>query len=148
MKTPAYQAIVGVNLSPWSCRIVRKATRICRFLSEQAMPGRLEGALEAEGMVLYAATVPAAMSDEFDAWYNEEHLARMSKVPGVLRARRFRVRESEQPHKYFAIYDLTDPSVEKSQDWEDAVNTPWTEKLSPHLQNEIRLVLRRYHKHD
>ena len=112
LKTPAYQAIVGVDLSPWSRRIVRKATRICRYLSEQAAPGRLAGALEAEGMVLFAATVPAAMENEFNAWsQHEEHLARMSKVPGVLRARRFRVRESEQPHKYLAVYDLTEPEV-------------------------------------
>ena len=83
---------------------------------------------------------------EFNAWYAEEHLARMAKVPGVLRARRFRVRESEQPHKFFSIYDLTQPEVEKSQDWADAANTPWTAKLKPQMQNVIRLVLRRYHK--
>ena len=146
LKTPAYQAIVGVNLSPWSRRIVRKATRICRYLSEQAVPGKLEGAMEAEGMLLFAATVPAAMEDEFNSWYNEEHLPRMSKVPGVLRARRFHVRESEQPHKFFSIYDLREPGVEATQDWKDAANTPWTEKLRPHMQNVIRLVLRRYHK--
>jgi heme-degrading monooxygenase HmoA len=146
LKTPAYQAIVGVNLSPWSRRIVRKATRICRFLSEQAIPGRLEGALEAEGMLLFAATVAPELEAEFEAWYAEEHLPRMAKVPGVLRARRFRVRESEQPHKFFSIYDLKEPEVEKSQDWADAANTPWTAKLKPQMQNVIRLVLRRYHK--
>ena len=146
LKSPAYRAIVGDGLSPWSRRIVRKATRICRFLAEQAVPGRLAGALEAEGMVLFAATVPAAMEDEFNAWYNEEHLPRMAQVPGVLRARRFRVREAEQPHKYFAIYDLTAPEVEKSQDWQDAASTPWTAKLKPHFGDVVRLVLRRYHK--
>ncbi len=146
LKTPAYQSIVGVNLSPWSQRIVRKATRICRYLSEQAIPGRLEGALEAEGMLLFAATVAPELEDEFNAWYAEEHLPRMAKVPGVLRARRFRVRESEQSHKFFSIYDLTQPEVEKSQDWADAANTPWTAKLKPQMQNVIRLVLRRYHK--
>ncbi len=146
LKSPPYLAIVGENLSPWSRRIVRKATRICRFLSEQAVPGRLAGAPEAEGLLLFAATVPAAMEDEFNAWYNEEHLPRMAKVPGVLRARRFRVRESEQPHKYFAIYDLREPEVEATQDWKDAASTPWTAKLKPHFGDVIRLVLRRYHK--
>ena len=145
LKTPAYLSIVGDGLSPWSRRIVRKATRICRFLSEQEVPGRLAGAAEAEGMVMFAANVPAEFESEFNAWYHEEHLPRMAAVPGVLRARRFRVPETST-HKFFAIYDLTDPAVEASQDWKDAANTPWTAKLKPHMTDIVRLVLRRYHK--
>jgi hypothetical protein len=124
---------------------VRKATRICRFLSEQLVPGRLAGAMEAEGMLMFAANVAPELEVEFNAWYNEEHLPRMAAVPGVLRARRFRVPETST-HKYFAIYDLASPEVEASPDWKDAVNTPWTAKLEPHFKDVIELLLRRYHK--
>jgi hypothetical protein len=145
LKSPAYLAIVGDGLSPWSRRIVRKATRICRFLAEQMTPGRLAGAMEAEGMLMFAANVAPEREDEFNAWYNEEHLPRMSQVPGVLRALRFRVPETST-HKYFSIYDLREPEVEASQDWKDAANTPWTAKLKPQMTDVVRLVLRRYHK--
>ena len=144
LKTPAYLSIVGDGLSPWSRRIVRKATRICRFLSEQAVPGRLAGAMEAEGMLMFAANVAPEQETEFNAWYTEEHLPLMAKVPGVLRARRFRVPDGT--HKYFSVYDLASPEVEASQDWKDVANTPWTAKMRPHMQDVIRLLLRRYHK--
>lgn len=144
LKTPAYLSIVGDGLSPWSRRIVGKATRICRFLAEQMVPGRLAGAMEAEGMMMLAMNVPAEIEAEYNAWYNEEHLPLMSKVPGVLRARRFRVADGS--HKYFAIYDLATPEVESSEDWKAVGNTPWTLKMKPHFRDPIRLVLRRYHR--
>ena len=144
LETPAYRAIVGDGLSPWSRRITSKSPRICRFTAEQTIPGRLAGALEAEGMLLNAMNAAAEVEDEFNAWYTEEHLPRLSQVPGVLRARRYGM--AGGTHRYIALYDLTSPAVQASPAWREAANTPWTEKMRPYFRDRLRLVLKRYHR--
>ncbi len=146
LDTPAYRAIVGDGLSPWSRRVTGRARRICRFTAEQTIPGRLAGALEAEGMMLNALNVAPEVEDEFNAWFTEEHLPRLSQVPGVLRARRYRM--AGGTHRYLALYDLTSPEVQASSAWQAAADTPWTQKMRPHFKDRLRLVLRRYHRAD
>jgi hypothetical protein len=144
LQTPAYQAIVGDGLSPWSRRVTGRSPRICRFTAEQTVPGRLAGAPEAEGLMMYAMNVPAAVEAEYNAWFNEEHLPRLSQVPGVLRARRYRM--AAGTHRYLALYDLAAPEVQASPAWKDAAGTPWSAKMRPHFKDPLRLVLRRYHR--
>lgn len=43
--------------------------------------------------------------DEFNAWYDNVHLADVFKVPGIVGAERYRMRSGEQ-WKYLAIYEL------------------------------------------
>lgn len=43
--------------------------------------------------------------DEFNAWYDEVHLADVFKVPGVIGAERYRFRSGKE-WKYLAIYEL------------------------------------------
>jgi hypothetical protein len=142
LQTPAYKAIGGANLSVWSKRMTGKAQRICRFEAEQTVPGQQPGAADAGGMMMFAMNVPAQVEAEYNAWFNEEHISRMSGVPGVLCARRFKM--AGGTHRYLAIYHLKSPEVEASQAWKDAAGTPWTAKMRPHFQNPLRLVLKRY----
>lgn len=144
LETPAYKAIVGENLSPWSRRVVAKATDFFRFTAEQLKPGRETGAMEAEGIVLVAMNVAPEAEGDFNAWYDEEHLDRLKAVPGVLRARRYRAAVGKQ--RYLALYDLASPDVADSPAWKAAVDTPWTARVKPHFRDVIRLVMRRYHR--
>jgi hypothetical protein len=82
------------------------------------------------------------MDAEFNGWYDSEHLPRLARIAGVLCARRFT--SPGAGHKYVATYHLTSPEVCASKAWQEASTTPWTEKLKPHLQDRLRLVLRRY----
>ena len=50
-----------------------------------------------------------AAQDEFNDWYNTEHLPRLSAVPGCLCARRFRAQGGTR--KYLAIYHLASPEI-------------------------------------
>jgi hypothetical protein len=143
LETPAYQAIVGDGLSQWSRRIVAKCPRICRYLAEQTVPGRQAGDLGAEGLAMVALNVAPEADAEFNAWYNEEHIPRIAKVPGVLRARRFVMPTGT--HRYLALYDLSQPDIQTSPAWKEAVETPWTAKMRPHFRDPLRLVMRLYH---
>ena len=40
-------------------------------------------------LMMVWADVPADKEDEFNRWYNEEHLAELLAVPGVLGAARY-----------------------------------------------------------
>ena len=68
--------------------------------------------------------IPSEQDEEFNAWYNTEHIPNLAAVPGVLRARRFAPADGSR--KYVAVYDLADPAVPLSEDWANASNTPWS----------------------
>jgi hypothetical protein len=90
LKSPAYTAIAGPNLSPWSKRITGKIIRICRLEAEQLVPGRIAAPANAQGMLMVAMNVAPEAEAEFNAWYNEEHVPALGAVPGCLSARRFK----------------------------------------------------------
>ena len=142
LQSPAYKAIGGENLSVWSKRMTGKCQRICRFEADQTLPGQQAGPADAGGMMMYAMNVPAEVDADYNAWYNEEHIPALSKVPGCLCARRFKM--TGGTHRYLAIYHLTGPGVQATDAWKTAAGTPWTAKLRPHFKDPLRLVLRRY----
>ena len=146
LESEAYRKIGGNNLSPWSKRLTAKAKRICRFEAEQLPPGDSVGAREAGGLLLYAMNSAPSAEAEFNAWYDEEHIPRLSAVPGCLTARRFRIANalSEGRQRYLALYHLTSPDVCSSKEWKEAAGTEWTARMRPHFRDGLRLVLRRY----
>lgn len=77
--------------------------------------------------------VDPAKEEEFNKWYNSEHIPALVKVPGVLSAHRYVSKEGTP--KYMAIYELSDLNVTKSDAWIKAVDTEWTRKLRPFFKN-------------
>ena len=148
LKSDAYRAIAGENLSPWSKRVIGKAKRLCRFEAEQMPPGNVAAPPDAGGLLLFAMNVIPEAEAEFNAWYDEEHIPRLSAVPGCLSARRFRIVNavSEGSHRYLALYHLEAPEVCASEAWEEAAVTPWTLKIRPLTRDRMRVPLRRYRR--
>ena len=60
--------------------------------------------------------VEPAFVDELNRWYDEEHIPLLSRVPGVLRARRFF--DPNGKPRYVALYDLADESVVQHPEWQ------------------------------
>jgi hypothetical protein len=146
LKTSAYRAIAGENLSPWSKRVTAKCKRICRFEAEQLPPGQTSAPAGAGGLMMYAMNVAPEAETEFNAWYDEEHIPRLAAVPGCLSARRFRIlkAESDGAQRYLAMYHLERPEVCSSAAWREAAGTEWTARMRPHFRDGLRIVLRRY----
>ena len=88
--------------------------------------------------------IPPAHEDEFNEWYNTEHIPMLAAVPGVLCARRFRATSANR--RYVALYHLTSPDVQATPAWKSAANTPWTDKMRPHFRDHLRLVCARYER--
>jgi hypothetical protein len=143
LQGPAYRAIGGENLSPWSKRITAKCGRLLRFEGEQILPGEATAAAEAGGLLLVAMTPAPEVETAFNAWYDTEHVPALARVPGVLAARRFRS-SAERP-RYVALYHLTGPEVPAGAAWKAASqSTPMPADVRPQIGDRLRLVCRKY----
>ncbi len=143
LKSAPYKAIAYENLSVWSKRVTAKAKRIMRFEGEQTVPGDQSGPKDAAAVLINAMNVDPAHEADFNAWYDQEHIPLLSKVPGCLTARRFRATD-KGTHKYVALYHFASADVPDKPEWKKAVETPWTERLRPHFKDRIRMLTRRY----
>ena len=79
------------------------------------MPGHEVAPGNAGGLLMFATNVSPDVEKDFNAWYDEEHVPALRKVPGCLSARRFRTDEGEP--QYVALYHLKDPEVASSDAW-------------------------------
>ncbi len=147
LRSPAYLAIAYKNSSVWTKRVTAMCQRLVRFEGRQLTPGDAPAPGTAGGLLINAMNVAPEAEAEFNAWYDEEHLAALGAVPGCLSARRYIAGDgTPSSHKYVAIYHLEHPDVTRSQAWADAANTPWTEKIRPHFRDRLRVLTRRYER--
>jgi hypothetical protein len=89
----------------------------------------------------------AAVEDDFNRWYNEEHLPLITGVPGILHGRRFLDTEgdgaasagsSAQP--YLAVYELAEPAVAAGAAMMEAGRpTPWRERLGDRVHSHVQV---------
>ena len=142
LTTPEYLSYVGDNLSPWSKRCLGKAVLFRRWaLGEtgRAHAGMAEPAAgQARALFVSLTEIPAEHEAEFNRWYDEEHLPRISAVPGVLRARRFF--DPVGKPRYVALYDLAGPQVRAHPAWQSAITTDWTARIRQYQTGCERLA--------
>ena len=141
----AYASIACGNLSVWSKRVTGMCKRVLRFEGTQIGPGDAAAPAGAGALLLNAMNVAPEAEDDFNAWYDQEHIAALGAVPGALAARRYRSTQADGgTHRYVAIYHLKSPDVARSAAWNAAVDTPWTARVRPHFRDRIRILTRRY----
>jgi hypothetical protein len=150
LDSPAYRAIGGDNLSPWSKRVTAKCRRLMRFEGEQILPGNRLAAEGAGGLLLVAMTPAPEVETEFNAWYDTEHIPALARVPGVLAARRFCARSGRPGPgnpRYVALYHLSGPEVPAGDAWKQAAEaTAMPAHLRPQIGDRLRLVCRKYRR--
>jgi hypothetical protein len=82
------------------------------------------------GLLLTMTEPPPPMEEEFNAWYDTEHLAERLAIAGFRSARRWVADLAPGEGKYLATYELDAPGVLQSPDYlarfEGA--TPWTRR--------------------
>jgi hypothetical protein len=91
-------------------------------------------------LYLVHTDIPDHIVDEYNEWYDKEHLPRLVTVPGVVRARRYTA-VSGSP-RYLTAYELTDRDAFESPEGLKARKTPWTEKMRSLFQNTRRSMCR------
>ena len=84
------------------------------------------------GFLLVLMQPPVNIEEEFNAWYDSEHVPERSAVPGVLTAIRFSSISAAAP-KYLAMYDLETESVLESDAYKRVAgenSSPWTKRVT------------------
>jgi len=83
------------------------------------------------GIFLVYTDVDPVHDDEFNAWYNTEHLPDLLKLPGFLDAARY-VAVKGGP-KYLAAYELASADALRSPEFQKyrAAPSPWSRRMSP-----------------
>lgn len=83
------------------------------------------------GLLMLWTDVDAAFEEEFNRWYNDEHIKHLLEVPGFLSGGRY-VALKGGP-RYLAMYELEDHNVLRTAAFLDAVRyrpSPWRARAS------------------
>ena len=82
--------------------------------------------------------VPPELDEEFNRWYDEEHLPLLAKVPTFQRARRYKLVDSSQlagpaseapVHNYLTLHDADTDDYSDRPAFKEAIGTPWMAKV-------------------
>ena len=100
------------------------------------------------GLMMVWVDVPSEREEEFNHWYNEEHLPELLAVPGVLNAARYEAVMSGPKH--LACYELESPSVVETTAFTRRTPTEWAQKIGPRVigSNLINNVYQMIHPTD
>jgi hypothetical protein len=82
------------------------------------------------GLLLTMTEPPPAMEEEFNAWYDDEHLAERLAIPGFRSARRWVADVPAGRGKYLGTYELDSPQVLNSEAYLKRFKnqTPWSKR--------------------
>jgi hypothetical protein len=89
-------------------------------------------------LLIVRIDVEPEMEEEFNRWYNEEHIPTLLNVPGVLWAKRA-INTGKGP-KYIAVYEHENIDVQNSEAYRKAAQTEWTRRIEPHLLKREREI--------
>jgi hypothetical protein len=94
----------------------------------------------AKGILIAAMDYSDVAADEFDDWYDTEHIPERLRVPGFLNAERWL--GAANPKHSLALYDLENVAVLQSAPYRavgGANGSPWTKRVTGRTQSIIRL---------
>lgn len=82
------------------------------------------------GLLLTLTEPPVAMNEEFNAWYDDEHLPERLAITGFRSARRWVADVAPGDGRYLATYELDSPDVLTSAEYlaRFEAATPWTRR--------------------
>lgn len=154
LQSDAYQALRS-NASSNEHSIISRVSTLHRTVYRlfASLPKQsVYSATPAANCLLIASIEPenAEIEEEMNKWYAEEHLDMLSKVPGFIRARRFKLvthgeaaskagGDSFKPSKYISYIEWDSNTFMESKEWIDASLTPWSVKIIPTLNAQLRV---------
>ena len=82
------------------------------------------------GLLLTMTEPPPHLEEEFNAWYDDEHIAERLAIPGYRSARRWVANARPGEGKYLATYELDSPAVLNSEAYLARLNNPtaWSKR--------------------
>jgi len=107
-------------------------------------------AKKGDGLLMVYCDVAPAHEEEFNRWYNEEHIPERLAIPGVLNAARYKAVEGGPT--YLACYELTSADAWYAEAWQRWLRHPtaWSQRMAPSVigLSYIRNLYRRIYPED
>lgn len=124
-------ALHGVLPAPEHAAILSSERHIAAFMNEQMASGAIAPLREAPILYPVLFSVPASGEQDFNAWYDDEHLGILLRCPYWPMCRRFKVYKP-QPGSWthIALHYLTDLRALESKERDEARATPWRARLA------------------
>ncbi len=116
-------------------------TLVVRLEQTLALAGEAHGR-DTRWHYVVATDVLSEHEEDFNTWYDTEHLPGLAAVSGVVRATRSRVVEGTGP-LYHAAYDLAERDAFNGPAWLVVRGTPWSSRVRPNFRNTRRTMYRR-----
>jgi hypothetical protein len=129
---PRWLALADVDAGAAGAADIFPSDALFSWRLEQRLPGRAPSP-EAGGLILVSMDVRPEQEEEFNDWYDTEHIPLLSAVPGVIAARRFSALSGSP--KYVALYHVEDISCYGIRSWTRANETPWILRMRRFQEN-------------
>jgi hypothetical protein len=107
---------------------------------QQINPGNLASPDHAGGVILVSMNIEPSHEDEFNDWYNTEHIPHFNRLDGVITARRFRATEGNP--RYVALYHVINTDIYATPAWMAANQTPWMLRMRRYQRDRTYFMFR------
>jgi hypothetical protein len=130
LDSPEYKAL-GATASEHDKSVGAGLATLDRRIYEQVSSDGPASSGPAPVLLAVAISVPSGAEDDLTAWYTEEHIPMLGKVPGWGRIRRFRlVRGMDAPApEFLSVHELAGPEVLEEPAYRAAISTPWRDQV-------------------
>ncbi|MDD5207117.1 MAG: hypothetical protein PHS17_16960 [Desulfobacterales bacterium] len=130
-KSDQYRA---ASQTEWAKEIRPALKDFQAFNFEVIVPGSVPTRL-GKGAVIRTVqvNVGADHEEEFNKWYDTEHIPALKKVPGVMSIWRA-VNLGDKGQKYVTVYFQEGMKVQEREDYRNASQTEWIKSLMPYLR--------------
>ena len=128
--SPEYKAL-SANASDRDKSVAAGLATLDRRIYEQVSDDGSPVGRPAPVILSVALSVPEDSEDDLAAWYTEEHIPMLLRVPGWRRTRRFRlVRAMDAPGpEFLSLHELAGPEVLEDPGYRAAISTPWRDRV-------------------
>jgi hypothetical protein len=107
---------------------------------QQVNPGNLASPENAGGVILVSMNIDPSYEEEFNDWYNTEHIPHFNRLDGVITARRFRAIAGTP--RYVALYHVVNTDIYATPGWMAANQTPWMLRMRRYQRDRIYFMFR------
>jgi len=132
---------VRENPTAWTKRMLPHFRNTQRGILRQIFSHGERREKDAPFVLTVRLNTPAEHDDEFNQWYNVDHVPALVAVPGVYCAHRYVAVEGDP--KYLAVYQMSAGEIPKTPEWERARDSEWTRRIRPYLKDLRAVVARR-----
>ncbi|KAJ7119846.1 hypothetical protein C8R44DRAFT_788973 [Mycena epipterygia] len=123
--------------------------RTYTLISTTVHPETTAAALPGKYVMVVSYEIAPENEEDFNKWYDEEHMDLISRIPGWKRGRRYKLVDSaqlignapDQPAcKYLAIHEIDNKDFEESAEMKHARGTEWAQRVRNYaIRREIRV---------